>query len=307
MTVERKLDFDLGAFLIQERGSIEAALERSLEALLPLFRSEFAAPARHGVLTGGKRLRPILCATAFAAVDTGRRRGPPVYDLAVSLELIHAYSLMHDDLPCLDDAALRRGKPTPHTLFGERATTVAGVALIPAASIQAVRAAQALGCDDATVREIVSELNAAAGAGGMVGGQVLDVLGEDRVLTAEELDRLHRRKTGALLTASLTIGARAAGASGDQLGAFSTYGRSIGLAFQVADDILDATSSAEDLGKNPSDVGLGKSTYVALYGLEEAERRAVALSEEAREALKGASIHSPALDALAGYVVERKK
>ena len=141
----------------------------------------------------------------------------------------------------------------------------------------------------------------------MVGGQVLDVLGEDCDLNAEELDGLHRLKTGALLTASLTIGGRAAGASKERLMARESYGRAIGLAFQVADDILDTTSSAEELGKTPSDVGLGKSTYVALYGLKEAERRARALSEEARESLRSASIHSPALDALAVYVVERRK
>lgn len=305
MTVERELDFDLDAFLIGEVALVQAALERSLDDLLPLLRPELAAPARHAVLTGGKRLRPILCATAYAAV--GGAPSPAVYDLGVSLELIHAYSLMHDDLPCMDDAALRRGKPTPHTLFGAAATTRAGLALIPVASLQAWRAATALECPDGTVREIVAELNRAAGAGGMVGGQLLDLLGEGSCPTPEELDGLHRRKTGALLTASLTVGARAAGASREILRALETYGRAIGLAFQVADDILDTTSSREALGKNPSDVELNKGTYVVVYGLEEARRRARELSDQAREALRGASVHSPALDALATYVVHRRK
>lgn len=304
MTVERETDFDLGGFLATELASVQAALERSLDDLMPLLRPELAAPARHAVLTGGKRLRPILCATAYRAM--GGATSPAVYDLGVSVELIHAYSLMHDDLPCLDDAELRRGKPTPHTLFGEKSTTLAGLALIPAASLQAWRAARALGCPEDTAREIVAELNRAAGAGGMVGGQVLDLLGEDQELDPEELDELHRRKTGALLTAALTIGGRAAGASGEQVAALRSYGRALGLAFQVADDILDATSSAEDLGKHPSDVELGKSTYVVSYGLEEARQRARALSQEARDALGGASIHSPALDALAAYVVQRR-
>jgi len=304
MTVVSEREFDLEGFLAQELASVQAALERGLDDLIPLLRPELADPVRHAVLTGGKRLRPILCTTAYSAL--GGELSPVVYDLGISLELIHAYSLMHDDLPCVDDADLRRGKPTPHTLFGERAATLAGLALIPAASLQAFRAATRLGCPDDVVREIVAELNEAAGGSGMVGGQLLDLLGEDEELNPDELDELHRRKTGALLTAALTIGARAAGASAHEVEALQRYGRALGLAFQVADDILDATSSSEDLGKHPSDVDLGKSTYVVLYGLEDAQTRARALSSEARDALRDASVHSPALDALAAYVVQRR-
>jgi geranylgeranyl pyrophosphate synthase len=309
MTPQGDVRFDLDSFLVRERESVEAALGRCMEHLLPLFRPEFADPVRHAVLSGGKRLRPILCATAYATVgkDPGKRPPPAVYDLAASLELIHTYSLMHDDLPCMDDAELRRGRPTPHVLFGQRDTVVSGLALIPAASLQALRAARALGCSEDTARGIVADLNRAAGAGGMVGGQVLDLLGEDDDLSGPDLDDLHRRKTGALLTASLRIGASAACAPGPVLRALQAYGAAIGLAFQITDDILDVTSSPEQLGKNPSDVGLGKSTYVGLYGLEEAERMALALSQEAREALRGASLHSPALESLASYVVERTR
>lgn len=303
MTSGHEPVFNLDRFLVGELVSVEAALERALESLVPHLRAELAGPVRHAVLTGGKRLRPILCAAAYSAV--GGEPSSGVYDLAVSLELIHAYSLMHDDLPCMDDAELRRGKATPHTLFGERHTTLAGLALIPAASLQAHRSATMLGCPDTAVREIVSELNRASGAGGMVGGQLLDLLGEQSTLTAEELDALHRLKTGALLMASLVMGGLAAAASRGQLQALRAYGRAIGLAFQVTDDLLDSTSSAEELGKNPSDLVLGKSTYVSLYGAEEAERRATALSEEARGALLGASIESAALFSLAVYVVER--
>jgi len=320
--------FDLAGYLEREKLQVEAALERALEALLPHLEPELHAPARHGVMTGGKRLRPILCVAAWRAVaaddhghgtDAGAEDGATVdgtsgpetpyavYDLAVSVELIHAYSLMHDDLPCMDDAELRRGRATPHTLYGEAATARAGLALIPAAGIRAWEGAKGLACDDEVASAIVRDLAEAAGAGGMVGGQALDLLGEGRRLGADELDELHRRKTGALLTASLTIGGRAAGATDDELGALTRYGRAVGLAFQIADDILDATSSAEVLGKNPSDAELDKSTYVGLHGLEAARERAWQLSGHAREALRGAGLTSRALDALADYVVERSR
>jgi geranylgeranyl pyrophosphate synthase len=231
--------------------------------------------------------------------------GPALYDLSAAIELIHAYSLMHDDLPCMDDANLRRGQPTPHTLFGEEATARAGAALIPAAGLWALRASKALGADESACRSILSQLNRAAGAGGMVGGQALDLLGEGRRLGSGELDRMHGMKTGALLTASLVIGGVAAGAHDTYLAGLESFGRGIGLAFQVTDDVLDATRGAGDLGKHPSDGLLDKSTYVSLYGLDEASERARVLADEASEALRGAGIDDPALIALASYTVER--
>ncbi len=295
---------DLEALLRDERAEVERALERACEWLGDELPDELFQPARHAVLSGGKRLRPVLCAVAYRACGGGM--GPAIYDLGAAIELIHAYSLMHDDLPCMDDADLRRGQPTPHTLFGEEATARAGLALIPAASLWALRAANALGTEDAVSRRIVIQLNRAAGAGGMVGGQALDLLGEGRRLDADELDRLHRMKTGALLTASLVIGGIAAGASDTTLAGLESFGRGIGLAFQVTDDILDATEVAEDLGKHPSDDVLAKSTYVSLYGLEEAMKRARVHAQEATEALRGAGLDAPALLALASYVVERR-
>ncbi len=296
---------DVSGFLLREREQVESALERALESLVGDLAPELAEPVRQAVMSGGKRLRPILCAVAYRTC--GGIAGPAAYDLGVALELVHAYSLMHDDLPCMDDAELRRGSATPHTLFGEQAAVRAGVALIPAASLQALRAATALGCDDDTVRAIVQELNRAAGGGGMVGGQLLDLLAEGRRLEADELDDLHRRKTGALLTAALVIGGLAAGASGSVLAGLRAYGRAVGLAFQVTDDVLDETSSAATLGKNPSDETLEKSTYVSLYGVDEAVRRARALADEALEALRTAAIEAPELGDLARYVVERKR
>jgi geranylgeranyl pyrophosphate synthase len=296
---------DLDAFLRNETVQVERALERALAALAGDIPAELTQPIRQSVMTGGKRLRPILCVVAYRAC--GGANGPEAYDLSAALELVHAYSLMHDDLPCMDDAELRRGRPTPHTLFGEAATVRAGQALIPAASLHALRATKALGCDDDTARSVVRELNRAAGAGGMVGGQYLDLLAEGSALTSDELDALHRRKTGALLTASLVIGGLAARAPESTLVGLRSYGRAIGLAFQATDDLLDGTASAADLGKHPSDAQLDKSTYVSLHGVAESELRARALTQEAVEALRVAQFDAPELVALGHYVVERKR
>lgn len=298
-------EFDIAVFLAERRPAVERALGRALDRLLPTIPEALDALLRHAVLTGGKRLRPILCVAAYEAC--GGEPSEEAYDLGVSLEMIHAYSLMHDDLPCMDDADLRRGKPTPHRLFGEPDTARAGLALVPAASLQAWNACQTLGCSEESSRRVVLELNRAAGAGGMVGGQALDLFGEGQALEAAELDALHRRKTGALLTCALVVGALAADAEEGALRAVERYGRAVGLAFQVTDDLLDATSSAGELGKNPSDGALGKSTYVSVHGLEEAGRRARELVSEARGALSEGGVTAPALEALANYVVDRKR
>lgn len=184
---------------------------------------------------------------------------------------------------------------------------VAGAALIPAAGLHLLRSATALGLGPDTARELLRILSRAAGGEGMVGGQALDLEGEGRALGRTDLDDLHRRKTGALLVASLEMGAVAAGASGPAREAVVRYGRGLGLAFQIADDVLDATASAEALGKNPSDQALEKSTYVALLGVEGARAEARREVAEAVEALRGAGLDSPPLVALARYVVDRKR
>jgi geranylgeranyl diphosphate synthase, type II len=294
----------LVAYLERERNAVEAALARAVETLEHALPSDLAAAVRHGVLGGGKRLRPVLCVSAYTAC--GGEASGAAYDLAASLELIHAYSLMHDDLPCMDDAALRRGRPTTHREHGEAVTMRAGATLIPAAALQALAACERLGCAPEAARAVTAVLLRAAGAGGMVGGQWVDLEGEGMSLGARELDDLHRRKTGALLAASLEMGALAAGAEAPTVDAFRAYGRAIGLAFQIVDDVLDATQSAETLGKNPSDAAHGKSTYVALYGLDEARRRARVESDRAVGALSEAGIEAPMLARLARFVVERR-
>jgi geranylgeranyl pyrophosphate synthase len=298
-------DFSLSSYVEAEKLRVEPALECVVARLEAEVDADVAAAIRHGVMSGGKRLRPILCAAAYRA--SGGAADGAIYPLAVSLELIHAYSLMHDDLPCMDDAELRRGRPTTHVAHGEDVTARAGAALIPAAALQALSSAEHLECGPEGAIELARDLMEAAGSGGMVGGQWLDMEGEGEALGAEDLNELYRRKTGALLMASLVLGARAARASDEVVEALRRYGGSIGLAFQIAADLLDATQSAETLGKRPSDAGLDKSTYVGFYGLEEARNRAGAHVDEALEALRSGSIDAPALNSLALYIVERDK
>lgn len=296
---------DVSALLARELPRVDAALERAVLAIEGRsdVTPDVAQAIRHGVMTGGKRLRPILCATAYTA--SGGVPSDEVYDLACSLEMIHAYSLMHDDLPCMDNAELRRGRATTHIVHGEAVTTRAAAALIPLSAIQALVAARALGCTERRARDVVRLLMQAAGAGGMVGGQWADLLGEGRALGFEDLSALHRMKTGALLAASLEIGAVAAGAAERVRAGLLEFGRAIGLAFQIADDILDATASVEELGKNPSDVELDKSTYVALFGIDEARARAGSEIERGLAALSSTGVASSELAALARFMVER--
>lgn len=294
---------ELSGWLADEGAHVGRALESAVDRLEAAVPPTVGAAIRHGVMSGGKRLRPILCVTAYRACGG---TGDP-YGLAASLEMIHAYSLMHDDLPCMDDAELRRGRPTTHVAHGEAATTTAGAALIPAAAMEALTHARALECGEAGAPGVARTLLEAAGAGGMVGGQWLDLEGEGQSLGGADLNGLHRRKTGALLAASLVMGAQAANAGAETTEALFEYGRAIGLAFQIADDILDATQSAEALGKNPSDAELDKSTYVSLYGLDEARARAETEVRRAHDALSQGNLRAPALEALARYIIDREK
>lgn len=296
---------ELKEYLGAEMLCVDKALDQAITFIESELESDIGDAIRHGVMSDGKRLRPILCTTAYR--ECGGRAEKNVYDLATSLEMIHAYSLMHDDLPCMDDAELRRGQATTHSVFGEDVTIRAAAALIPAAARQALQSARKLECGASGAAAVVQELLEAAGAGGMVGGQWLDLLGEGQTLSPKELDELHRRKTGALLTASLVMGALAAAAEKETVSALASYGHSIGLAFQITDDVLDATQSAELLGKNPSDVDLDKSTYVGLYGLDQAKEHARERIADALGALENIDIDAPVLTVLARYVIERER
>ena len=296
---------DLKAFMQAHRMHVEEALRRSLDGLAAVVEPDVCAAAEDGVLSGGKRLRPILLATT--CTELGGASSDALYDLAASVEIIHAYSLIHDDLPCMDDAPLRRGRPTVHISHGVRTATAAGAALIPWAAAWAWESALKLGRSAAEARDIVEVLLQAAGAGGMIGGQALDLAAEGESLSQDELATLHGLKTGALLTASLEMGAMAAGASREARAAVRSFGRNLGLAFQVMDDVLDATGSAEVLGKRPSDADFAKSTYVLLLGVDGAREQARSLVARGLAVLDAAGLDAPRLRQLARFVIERKR
>jgi geranylgeranyl pyrophosphate synthase len=223
------------------------------------------------------------------------------------VEVVHAYSLIHDDLPCMDDDDVRRGRPTVHRVYGVPAATAAGLAMVPLAARCALDAARALALPDATGGAIVGELMRAAGGGGMIGGQLLDLEGEGLALSLAELEQIHRAKTGALIRAALRIGGIAASASDAAMAAFDRYGSAVGLAFQIADDVLDVTATTDQLGKTAGrDVELHKSTYPALLGVAGAVERAEALVEDACRALGEVQLLTPPLDHLARFVVARR-
>jgi len=283
-----------------------SAIDRELSALCDRRSSDLgprlSEAVRYALLGGGKRLRGLLLLAAYRAAGGTRDAGA----LAASVEVVHAYSLIHDDLPCMDDDDIRRGRPTVHRAFGVRTATVAGVAMVPVAASSAFRAARALGLDDASSANVARELMRASGAGGMIGGQLLDLDAEGHDPTVADLERIHRAKTGALIRASVVIGGMAAQASPAKLAALGAYGGSIGLAFQIADDVLDVTATTDRLGKTAGrDVELAKGTYPRVLGVAGAERRAGELVEQACSALRQEGLLNEELDALAHFAVER--
>jgi geranylgeranyl pyrophosphate synthase len=287
-----------------------ASWRRDLDAeLASIAATELGVPVRlgdaiHYSLTGeGKRFRGLLLLAAYDAV-----RGPGnAITLAAAVEVVHAYSLVHDDLPCMDNDSIRRGRPTTHRAFDVATATVAGVAMVPLAVALTLRAAESLGLRNGASRKLVSVLMDASGASGMVGGQLMDLEGEKRPLSMAELEAVHRAKTGALISASFAMGAIAAGASDGAVAAFTEAGNALGLSFQIADDVLDATQSSESLGKTAgSDAALSKSTYVSHLGVEAARRRSESLIAEAMARLEGANLRTPILDRLAHFVAARR-
>lgn len=283
-----------------------AAVGRTLESFCARYLSNLHGPVRdaicYSLLGEGKRMRAILFLEAYAAAG-GRRDATA---LASSIEVVHAYSLVHDDLPCMDDDDVRRGRPTVHRMYGVAVATAAGLAMVPLAAWCAVDAARDMGLDTADVRAIVTELMQASGAGGMIGGQLLDLEGEGRPLALAELEQIHRAKTGALITAAATLGGRAARATPARITALAQYGAAVGLAFQIADDVLDVTATTDQLGKTVGrDLALGKSTYPALLGVDGARARAATIVEEACGALDAVGLLTPSLRQIARFTIER--
>ncbi len=283
------------------------ALRRFI-APLPFQNTPLVEAMQYGALLGGKRLRPFL------VYATGQMFGVSIATLdapAAAVECIHAYSLMHDDLPAMDDDDLRRGQPTCHIKFGEASAILAGDALQTLA-FSILSDAPMNEVSDRDRLAMLSELASASGAAGMCGGQALDLEAEGQQVNLEMLERIHRHKTGALIRAAVRLGALSAGEQGRQaLPLLDKYAESIGLAFQVQDDILDVVGDTATLGKRQgADQQLGKSTYPALLGLEQARTKASDLIAEARQSLEqlaAQSLDTTALEALANYIILRDK
>jgi geranylgeranyl diphosphate synthase, type II len=298
---------DVAAFLEAERARVNAALARLAHDIVRGAPGALRASVLYALETPGKRVRPVLCVAAYRALRGGDAPDA-VYRLASAVEIVHTYSLVHDDLPCMDDDDLRRGRATVHRVHGPARAMLAGAALVPAAAAVLDAATFSLGLGREIRTALVAELCRAGGATGMVGGQLLDLEGEGRALDADGLRRIHCWKTGALLAASLRIGALAAGAGEGALAALSAYGEDVGLAFQIVDDVLDVTGDAAQLGKTAGkDEEVGKATYPALFGLGGARALAAEHVRHAIAALRQGGVRSPELEALARYVIERER
>ncbi len=289
----------------QQFKTLRNEIDSFLDTVLP---SEKTPPQRlhqamrYSALAPGKRIRPLLC---MAAVEACGGDPKTVLHTACALECIHAFSLIHDDLPALDNDDLRRGRPTCHKEFGEAMAILAGDALL-AFAFYLIAQNRSTATDTAVV-QVLRLISQASGTNGMVGGQVADIEAEGEEPTEYLVDMIHARKTGALIMASVVSGGYLADASGDQIDSLRSFGRLIGKAFQVADDVLNATGDEEAMGKPVgSDVRRKKATYVALYGSEGAKRRAEELHQQALACLEPFGSKSKRLRSLAQYAVDRE-
>jgi len=301
---QRSARLDVEAELEARRRLVEDALHRALppETAWP---ETIHRAVRYSLFAGGKRIRPLLALAAGEAVG-GRR--DDVMPLACAVEMIHTYSLIHDDLPAMDDDDLRRGKPTSHKVFGEGIAILAGDALLTHA-FQVMAEAPAEAERDGLARRLAATaiLAEAAGTSGMIGGQVMDLESEGRTLDAPALERMHRAKTGALLGACVRGGAVLGGGGDEDRARLDRYASAIGLAFQVVDDVLDETGAAHELGKTAGkDARAGKATYVSVHGLDASRTLARGLLDEALSALAPLGERGRLLERLARMIVERR-
>jgi geranylgeranyl diphosphate synthase type II len=294
----------LDAHLEERRMLVDAALERSLPAAADHPRAIHEA-IRYTVFAGGKRLRPIL---VLAATEAAGGRIEDALPAAVAIELIHTYSLVHDDLPAMDDDDFRRGRPTCHKVYGDAIAILVGDALQTQAFMLLSDPVQSPRVEAGARLRVIHEVAVAAGSRGMVGGQVVDILQEDREVDLPTLEYLHTHKTGALFRACLRVGGIIAGAEPREMEALSRYGERIGLAFQIVDDLLDLKGTLAALGKTAgSDLRKKKATFPALLGIEESRRRAERLIDEARRGLAAFGERAGTLAALADFVVTRQR
>lgn len=298
---------DISAYLKAEKDKVD----RVLAALVSLRGDRVRSKGLYGAMSyslaaGGKRLRPILALSGFRAC--GGAESEPLYRAACALELIHTYTLIHDDLPVMDDDDFRRGLPTCHRRFGVRRAVLAGSGLLALAFGVLDRAVAELGLRRSLRGRAVAEVARAVGGGGVIGGQVVDLESEGRATDRATLDYIHTHKTGALIRVSCTLGGMLAGAEGDRLDALALYGEKIGLAFQIVDDLLDVEGDFEAIGKTVgADQARGKATFPAIHGLEQSRLMASRAVGEAQEALAGAGIDRDGLlRALARFILDRR-
>jgi len=287
--------------LEEGRKLTDAALERLLPSASTGPISIHQA-MRHSVFAGGKRIRPILCMEAGRAVAGALPTG--IEELGAALEMLHTYSLIHDDLPALDNDDLRRGRPTCHKVFGEAVAILAGDAL----QTQAYEVLSKLQCSAEARVKIIEEIARGTGTvNGMIGGQVVDLEAERSKPNAETLEYIHRSKTAALITASVVTGGIYGNGSAAAVENLRRFGQAIGLAFQIVDDILDVTQTSEQLGKTAGkDIASEKATYPALFGLEESRKKARALLDDAYKAVESFGPQAETLKALARFLIERE-
>jgi geranylgeranyl diphosphate synthase type II len=285
-----------------DRAAIERRLDDICSRHLRSLDGTLADAIGYGLKSPGKRIRPLLLLFGYRAAGG---RGDATM-LACAPEVIHSYSLVHDDLPCMDDDDMRRGRPTVHRVYGTRAAILAGTVMIPLAARVVVDGLRLLNAPATVEREVLAALLDGAGATGMIGGQLRDLSGEGLSLSLPERETIHAAKTGALIVASVRMGALAAGASDAEVGALSSYADAIGLAFQIMDDVLDVTSTTKALGKTAGrDAALGKSTYPALLGVDGARKRARTLIDDSLQSLESRGMLTQELAQVANFIVTR--
>jgi geranylgeranyl diphosphate synthase, type II len=308
-TLSGKHASTLAILTVMLKDTLEAGREltdAALERLLPpatQYPVSIHRAMRHSVFAGGKRLRPILCMEAGRMLNGSLPAG--IEELAAALEMLHTYSLIHDDLPALDNDDLRRGRPTCHKVFGEAIAILAGDAL----QTQAYETLARLHCPaEARVRIIEEIAHGTGTVDGMIGGQVVDLEAEHTKPDVQMLEYIHRSKTAALITTSVVSGGLYGGGDAETVEKLRSFGRSIGLAFQIVDDVLDVTQTSEQLGKTAGkDMVAEKATYPALFGIDESLKKADTLVETALASLDGFGERAETLKALARFLVERKK
>jgi len=293
---------DIKNYFVQRLELVDNALNEYLPTTNSLPESLHKS-MRYSVFAGGKRIRPILMMAACEAVGGSSEQVLPA---ACAIEMIHTYSLIHDDLPAMDDDDFRRGRPTNHKVYGDATAILAGDALLTEAFILLASPESFPGCSSERVRQVLYLLARAAGSQGMVGGQVVDMESEGQKIDFPTLQFIHARKTGALLLAAVQCGGLLGGADEGSYRLLTRYGEAAGLAFQVADDILDIVGDQQELGKDVgSDQARGKATYPALLGLEEARQKAFELRDLALEALQPLGPAAKPLADIARYIVDR--